>query len=138
MYSTILNYISNTPTCLDASAQSSLIFDIVFAKVTKCYSNYVCMINQHDALFIFTLLNYHASTCSGPICSPSSGGRRYICGKWYLFCFLVVCRRSWTVFNELILSAIIGIVLLSVFVSTEDDPLRPKYVASKFLIYKHC
>jgi hypothetical protein len=49
-----------------------------------CISNYSCIRNQHDALFIFTLLNYHASTCFGPICSPSSGGRMCICGKWYL------------------------------------------------------
>jgi T-complex protein 1 subunit beta len=48
---------------------------------------YVCKINQHHAVFIFTLLNYHACTCFGPICSPSSGGSKCICGKWYLFFF---------------------------------------------------
>jgi hypothetical protein len=32
--------------------------------------------NQHDALF-FTLFPYHASTCFGVICSPSSGGQVY-------------------------------------------------------------
>jgi hypothetical protein len=42
-----------------------------------CISTYICIINQHDALFIFTLLNHHASTCFGPICGPSSGGRVY-------------------------------------------------------------
>jgi hypothetical protein len=34
--------------------------------------------NQHDALFIFSLLSYHISTCFGRISSPSSGGRMYI------------------------------------------------------------
>jgi hypothetical protein len=35
---------------------------------------HICTINQPDALFIFTLLNYHAPTRFGPICIPSSGG----------------------------------------------------------------
>jgi hypothetical protein len=41
---------------------------------------------QHDALYvyIFSLLSYHTFTCFGRISSPSSGGRMYICGKWYL------------------------------------------------------
>jgi hypothetical protein len=30
--------------------------------------------NQHDELFVFTLLSYHISTCFGRISSPSSGG----------------------------------------------------------------
>jgi hypothetical protein len=33
--------------------------------------------NQHDALFIFSLLSYHTSTCLGRISSPSSRGRMY-------------------------------------------------------------
>jgi hypothetical protein len=33
--------------------------------------------NQHDAIFIFSLLNYHTCTCFGRISSPSSGGRIY-------------------------------------------------------------
>jgi hypothetical protein len=33
--------------------------------------------NQHDALFIFSLLSYHTSTCFGLIISPSSGARMY-------------------------------------------------------------
>jgi hypothetical protein len=49
--------------------------------------------NQHDALFIFSLLSYHTSTCFGRISSPSSGGRMYICGKWYLLYFCVDCHR---------------------------------------------
>jgi hypothetical protein len=49
--------------------------------------------NQHDALFIFNLLNYH-STCFGHINSPSSGGRMYICGKWYLLYCTVECQRA--------------------------------------------
>jgi hypothetical protein len=40
--------------------------------------------NQLDALFILGLLNYHTSTSMGIISSPSSGGRMYICGRWYL------------------------------------------------------
>jgi hypothetical protein len=39
--------------------------------------------NQHDTMFIFSLLSYHTSTCFGCISSPSSGGRIYVCGKWY-------------------------------------------------------
>jgi hypothetical protein len=48
---------------------------------------YTCIINQHDALLIFTLLNYYASACFGSIYSPSSGGSKYICEKLYLFLF---------------------------------------------------
>jgi hypothetical protein len=48
-----------------------------------CILNYVNN-NQHDALFIFSLLNYRISTYFGRISSPSSGGRMYICGKYYL------------------------------------------------------
>jgi hypothetical protein len=40
--------------------------------------------NQHNALFIFSLLSYHTSTCFGRISSLSSGGRMYKCGKWHL------------------------------------------------------
>jgi hypothetical protein len=40
--------------------------------------------NQHDAMYIFSLLRYHTSTCFGRTSSPSSGGRMYKCGKWYL------------------------------------------------------
>jgi hypothetical protein len=43
--------------------------------------------NQLDALFIFSLLSYHNSTCFERISSPSSGGKMYICGKWYLLYF---------------------------------------------------
>jgi hypothetical protein len=38
--------------------------------------------NEHDALFIRSLLNYHTSTCFGRISSPSSGGTMYI--QWNL------------------------------------------------------
>jgi hypothetical protein len=40
--------------------------------------------NQIDALFIFGLLSYHTSTSFGRINSPSSAGKMYIRGKWYL------------------------------------------------------
>jgi hypothetical protein len=39
--------------------------------------------NQHDALFILSLLSYHTSTCLGCISSPSSRGKMYTCGRWY-------------------------------------------------------
>jgi hypothetical protein len=39
-----------------------------------CISNYIRIINQHDALFS-TSFCYHATACFGPICSPSSGGQ---------------------------------------------------------------
>jgi hypothetical protein len=35
---------------------------------------HTCIMNQHDSLF-FALFLYHASTCFGLICSPSSGGK---------------------------------------------------------------
>jgi hypothetical protein len=41
-----------------------------------CILNYMNN-NQHDALFIFSVLNYHTSTRFGRIGSPSSGGRMY-------------------------------------------------------------
>jgi hypothetical protein len=31
--------------------------------------------NQHNALFIISLLNYYTSTCFGHISSPSSAGK---------------------------------------------------------------
>jgi hypothetical protein len=43
--------------------------------------------NKHDALFIFSLLSYHTSTCFGHISSPLSGGRMCIYEKWYLLYF---------------------------------------------------
>jgi hypothetical protein len=36
--------------------------------------------NQHDALFVFTLLSYHTSTCFGPIIKRQN----VYMGKWYL------------------------------------------------------
>jgi hypothetical protein len=60
-----------------------------------CSLNYINN-NQLDALFIFSLLSYHTSTCFGRISSPSSGGRMYICGKGYLLYCTVDCHRAWT------------------------------------------
>jgi hypothetical protein len=51
--------------------------------------------NQHGALFIFSLLSYHTSTCFGCISSRSSGGRMYIRGEFYLLYFWVDCHRAW-------------------------------------------
>jgi hypothetical protein len=48
---------------------------------------------QLDAPFILSLLNYHTSARFVRINSPSSGGRMYICGKWYLLCCRVDCQR---------------------------------------------
>jgi hypothetical protein len=59
--------------------------------------SYISIMNQHDALFVFTLLAYHVSTCFGPIFNPSSGGSKCICGKWCLFFFEAVCRQAWIV-----------------------------------------
>jgi hypothetical protein len=39
--------------------------------------------NQHDALFISSLLSYHISTCLGRINSPSSGGNGKGKGKFH-------------------------------------------------------
>jgi hypothetical protein len=50
--------------------------------------------NQHDALFIFSLLSYRISTCFGRISSPSSGGRMYICGNWYLLYCSIDCQGA--------------------------------------------
>jgi hypothetical protein len=47
--------------------------------------HYICTINQHDTLFVLTLLNDHTATCYGPVCGPSSGSSECMCGKWYLF-----------------------------------------------------
>jgi hypothetical protein len=44
--------------------------------INKQYMNYMNN-NQHYALFFFSLLSYHTSTCFGHISSPSSGGRMY-------------------------------------------------------------
>jgi hypothetical protein len=43
---------------------------------------HICVINQRNALFNFTLWSNHTFTCFRPICSPSSRGRMYMCGKW--------------------------------------------------------
>jgi hypothetical protein len=51
--------------------------------------------NQLDAMFIFSLLSYHTSTCFGSISRPSSGGKIHICGKWYLLYCTVDCQRAW-------------------------------------------
>jgi hypothetical protein len=58
-------------------SEDEAIFRIYYMSVWPCISNYVNN-NQHDALFIFSLLSYHTSTCFGRINSPSSGGRMYI------------------------------------------------------------
>jgi hypothetical protein len=52
----------------------------------RCSSNYIRTTNQHDALSIFSLLNYDASTCFGSICSPSSGRSKCLCGNGIWFC----------------------------------------------------
>jgi hypothetical protein len=55
--------------------------------------------NQHDALFILSLLNYHTSTCFGRINSTSSGGRMYICGKWCLLYCTADRQPTWVEFH---------------------------------------
>jgi hypothetical protein len=52
--------------------------------------------NEHDALFIFSLLHYHSSTCFGRLTSLLSGGRMCICGKWYwLYCWVDCQQADW-------------------------------------------
>jgi hypothetical protein len=63
-----------------------------------CILNYMYN-NQLDALFILSFMTYHTSTSFGNINSPSSGGRMYICGKWYWLCFWVDCQRAWMEWN---------------------------------------
>jgi hypothetical protein len=53
------------------------IFIMNFMLGSPCILNYMNN-NQNDALFIFSLLSYHTSTCFGRINSPPSGGRMYI------------------------------------------------------------
>jgi hypothetical protein len=72
-------------------AQQPLQFTEAFQYVNIIYINN----NQHDALFILSLLSYHTSTSFGCISSPSSGGRMDICGKWYLLYCWVDCQRAW-------------------------------------------
>jgi hypothetical protein len=38
-------------------------------------------------------LRHRSSTCFGCISGPSSGGRMYKCGKWYVIYFWVDCYR---------------------------------------------
>jgi hypothetical protein len=59
-----------------------------------CVSKYMNN-NQHDALFIFNVLSYHTSACFGRISSPSSGGKTYIFGTWYMLYCTVDCHRAW-------------------------------------------
>jgi hypothetical protein len=40
---------------------------------------------EDDAPLIFTLLNYHASACFGPICSQSLGGSKCIWEMVFVF-----------------------------------------------------
>jgi hypothetical protein len=60
----------------------------------SCILNYMNN-NQHDVLFIFSLLSYRASTCFGRISSPSWEGIIYLCGKWYLLHCWGDCHRAW-------------------------------------------
>jgi hypothetical protein len=41
--------------------------------------------------YFFTLLRYHAPTCFGPICSPSSGGRVY---NMAMVLFLLLSKKK--------------------------------------------
>ena len=64
-------------------------------KQIKQLASNLCNKNQLDALFILSLFHQSTSTCSGHICSPSSGGILYIYNNWYVLCFLVVCWLGW-------------------------------------------
>jgi hypothetical protein len=43
----------------------------IFMSGWPCILNYSCIMNQHDAPFIFTLLSYHTSTCFRTICTAT-------------------------------------------------------------------
>jgi hypothetical protein len=58
-----------------------------------CILNYMNN-DLHDALCIFRLLSYYTFAYFGRISSPSSGGRIYICGKWYLLYCTVDCQLA--------------------------------------------
>jgi hypothetical protein len=96
-----------------------------------CISNYMNN-NEHDALFIFSLLSYRTCTCFGSISSPSPWGRMYIrvCGKWYLVYFWD--DISWLGWNRLIVSSqkYNKYHLPHIYILHPDDGLlmRPKYV----------
>jgi hypothetical protein len=55
-----------------------------------CISNHICTINQHDALFVLTLLNNHTCTCFEHYLLVFS--RCYINNNWYIAC--VLCRLA--------------------------------------------
>jgi hypothetical protein len=67
----------------------------MFCRQFGAYSERITLYNnQLHALFILSLLNYHTSSCFGHISSPSSGGRMYICGKWYLVYLYIACQLT--------------------------------------------
>jgi hypothetical protein len=56
--------------------------------------------NQLYALFIFSLLSYHTSTCFGRISSPSSGGRMYVVHGTCYTSELTVSELRWNAIPE--------------------------------------
>jgi hypothetical protein len=66
---------------------------ILFLIICRIFMNN----NQLNALFIFSLLSYHTSSCFGHISSPSSGGRMYIYMANGTYCTskLTVSRPGW-------------------------------------------
>jgi hypothetical protein len=83
---TILSSKPNHLNCMFGQHSDSIL-NILFALLTfgpKTYPTYIrrhiYIINQRDALFIFSLLSYHVSTCFGTVCSQSSGGSKCIYG----------------------------------------------------------
>jgi hypothetical protein len=103
-----------------------LFFMLGWPCIMNCMNN-----NQLDALFIFSLLSYHTSTCFGRINSPSSGGRMYIYiyiyGKWYLLYFWIGCQRTWV--DSQLNSITSTIYHLFIHLPLDDGLLiRPKHV----------
>jgi hypothetical protein len=81
-----------------------------------CISNYMNN-NPLDALFIFISLSYHTSKCFGLISSPSSKGRMYKCGEWYLLYYTVYWERAWP--GQLTVSCIVWQVYIQLKVQLD-------------------
>jgi hypothetical protein len=103
--------------------------------ILNCMNN-----NQHDTLFIFTLLGYHTSACFGRISSPSSGGKYIyiyicvcvcvcVCGKRYLLWFWVDCHRTWPDDSQ-IRSMYNKYLMPHIYILLHDDRLliSPKHI----------
>jgi hypothetical protein len=71
-------------------------FLYLYSRVNKnSYSEHIavnCIINQHDALFVSTLLPYHAYTCLGLIFSPHH--QETECKIWRMLLVFLLNRQA--------------------------------------------